>query len=198
MSSDFSFGSIIVLTFWTVLLSELVGDKLIYLLPSLALRFRAAVVFAAFTLASAAKMLIAVLLGSAIMRFQSHWTDVISAVAFFLSAILIWVDEPDELSRKLEKMTWSKGALACFGFFFLAEWGDPGQIAAAALALRSHLLLGVWVGATAAILTKGAVALALGLRIRDRLPHNALRWLASGSCCALGIIAAAQLVLGSK
>ncbi|HET6934699.1 MAG TPA: TMEM165/GDT1 family protein [Candidatus Angelobacter sp.] len=189
-----SLGSVILLAFWTVLLSELVGDKAMYVLPSLAVRFRGAVVFAAFTVSSAVKMLVAVLLGSSIIRFQSRWTYLVSAVAFFISAILIWVEDPEEATREFDQKPW-KGASACFGFFFFMEWGDPGQIAAAALALKSHLLLATWMGATAAIVAKGGVALGLGLKLRDRLPQRMLRLVASGSCCALGILAATQMLM---
>lgn len=189
MSSNLAFGAVVLLAFWAVLIAEMVGDKSIYALASLALRFRWVVVFAGFTVASAAKMAVAVTLGSAIMRFPSHWTYLLSAVAFFVSAILIWVDEPPEIGEeKVGQGGWSKGALLCFTSFFLTEWGDPGQIAAIALVLKSHLLLATWLGATLAFMIKGAAALTLGLQIRNRVPQRTLRILASGSCCILGIL----------
>jgi len=185
-----SFATGVLLAFWAVLVAELIGDKVMYALASLALRFRWGVVFAAFAVASAAKMMVAVMLGGAIMRFQSHWTYLISAVAFFVSAILVWVDEPSETGAQETKQgRWFNGAFVCFGAFFFAEWGDPGQIAAAALVLKSHLLLATWLGATLALMVKGAVALTLGLQIRQRLPQKTLRILSSGSCCILGILA---------
>lgn len=194
MSPNLSFGPVVLLAFWAVLVAELVGDKSLYALASLALRFRWLVVLAAFTAANAGKMMIAVLLGSTIMRFHSRWTYLISAVAFFVSAILIWVDEPPQAGEEnREQGEWSKGALLCFTSFFLSEWGDPGQIAAAALVLKSHLPLATWLGATLALMTKGAVALTLGLQIRNRLPQKTLRVLASASCCLLGI-----LVIGER
>jgi putative Ca2+/H+ antiporter (TMEM165/GDT1 family) len=180
----------VLLAFWAVLIAELVGDKSLYALASLALRFRWAVVFAAFALAGAAKMMVATLLGSAIMRFQGHWTYLVSAIAFFVSALLIWVhEEPDVGQENIGRTGWRKGIVVCFGSFFFTEWGDPGQIAAAALVLNSHLVLATWIGATLALMTKGAVVLTLGMQIRNRLPQRALRILASGSCCVLGILA---------
>ena len=188
-----SFVAVALLAFWAVLIAELVGDRAMYALASLALRFRWAVVLAAFAIASATKMMLATMLGSAIMRLQSHWTYLISAVAFFVSAILIWVDEPPDVEHEEARQAgWSKGAFVCFSTFFLAEWGDPGQIAAAALVLKSHLLLATWFGATLALMVKGAAALALGLQIRNRLPLRTLRILSSGSCCVLGILAIAE------
>jgi len=134
--------------FWAVLIAELVGDKSLYTLTSLALRFRWLVLFAAFTLASAGKMMIAALLGSVIIGFHSHWIYLISGVAFFVSAILIWVDEPPEMvPTEGWQGAWLKGFFFCFGSFFFTEWGDSGQIAAAALFLKSHLLMATWIGA---------------------------------------------------
>ena len=52
MSSNLTFGTVALLAFWAVLISELVGDKSIYALAALALRFRWAVVFAGFTVAA--------------------------------------------------------------------------------------------------------------------------------------------------
>ncbi len=193
MSAAGTFGAAALLAFWSVFIAELVGDKSIYALTSFALRFHWAAVLAAFTVASAAKMMAAALLGSAIMRIHGHWTYVVSAVAFFVSAVLIWVEEPRETGQESTKRgNWSRGVLVSFSSFFFTEWGDPGQIAAAALVLKSNLLLATWTGATLALMTKGTVALTAGLQIRNRLPQKALRILASGSCCVLGILAIAK------
>jgi len=196
LASNLPFSAVVLLAFWAVLIAELVGDKSIYALASLGLRFRWAVVFTGFTVASAAKMAVAVTLGSAIMRFQSHWTYLISAVAFFVSAALIWVDEPPEMHQeKAVRGGWSKGTLLCFTSFFFTEWGDPGQIAAMALVLKSQLLLVTWLGATFALMVKGAAALTVGLQIRNRVPQTTLRILASGSCCILGIISIGESLM---
>jgi len=188
-----SFAEVALLAFWAVLVAELVGDRSMYALASLSLRFRWMIVFAAFTIANAGKMAIAVWLAHVITRFQSHWTYLLSAVAFFISAILIWHDESHEIAHAGEKpAARSKAAFVCFFSFFLTEWGDPGQIAAAALVLRFHLTLATWLGATLALMLKGGFALTLGLHIRDRLPLRTLRTLSSVSCCILGMLSAAQ------
>jgi putative Ca2+/H+ antiporter (TMEM165/GDT1 family) len=116
-------------------------------------------------------------------------------VAFFISAILIWQDESPEMADDGEKhATRSKAAFVCFCSFFLTEWGDPGQIAAAALVLRFRLTLATWLGATLALMLKGAFAITVGLQVRERLPVRTLRILSSVSCCILGMLAAAQSV----
>jgi Ca2+/H+ antiporter, TMEM165/GDT1 family len=193
VTSDTTFGAAVLLAFWAVLVAELVGDKSMYALASLGLRFRWAVVFGAFTAANSIKMIIAILLGSVVIRFQSHWAYLISAMAFFVSAILIWADESPEMGQeRAQQGGWPKGALLCFTSFFLPEWGDPGQIAAAALVLKSHLPVAIWLGAMLALMTKGAAALALGLQIRNRLPQKTLRVVASASCCLLALLAISE------
>ena len=188
-----SFAEVVFLAFWAVLIAELVGDRSIYALASLALRFRWGVVFLGYTIANVAKMAVAAALAHAITHFQSRWTYIISAVAFFVSAVLIWVDEPHETECvDAKRQAWPRAAVICFCSFFLTEWGDPGQIAAAALVLKSHLLLATWLGATLGITFKGAAALGLGLQIRNRLPVSTLRVLSSVSCSVLGLLAIAQ------
>jgi putative Ca2+/H+ antiporter (TMEM165/GDT1 family) len=187
-----SFAEVVFLAFWAVLIAELVGDRSIYALASLALRFRWGVVFLGYTIANAAKMAVAAVLAHAITHFQSRWTFITSAVAFFVSAVLIWVDEPHETERvDAKRQAWPRAAV-CFCSFFLTEWGDSGQIATAALVLKSHLLLATWLGATLGIMFKGAAALTLGLQIRNRLPVSALRVLSSVSCSVLGLLPIAQ------
>jgi putative Ca2+/H+ antiporter (TMEM165/GDT1 family) len=191
-----AFLAAVLVAFWAVLIAELVGDKSLYALTSLALRFHWLVVFAAYTLASASKMMIAALLGSVIIGFHSHWTYLISGIAFFVSAILIWVEEPPEMvPEKGWQGAWLKGFFVCFGSFFFTEWGDPGQIAAAALVLKSHLLMATWIGGTLALIVKGAAALTLGLQIRNHLPFRALRIVSSASCCVLGFLAIGESLM---
>ena len=77
-----SFGYVALVAFWTVLLAELVGDKSLYTVASLSLRFRPYIVFAGITVAFAGKALAAVLLAQVLVRLHSRWTDFLSALAF--------------------------------------------------------------------------------------------------------------------
>lgn len=191
-----SFGYVVLVAFWTVLVAELVGDKSIYTVASLALRFRALIVFTAITAAFAAKSLAAVLLAQTLIRLHSHWTDLLSAVAFFISALFIWFKEPKPLPREHPAETrWWQPAVISFASLFFTEWGDPGQIAVAALTMKFHSPAASWLGGTLAMATKGGLAIALGLKLRDRLPLATLRPVASASCCVLGILALGAFVL---
>jgi putative Ca2+/H+ antiporter (TMEM165/GDT1 family) len=185
-----SFGYVVLVAFWTVLLAELVGDKSLYTVASLSLRFRPSIVFMAITAAFAGKALAAVLLAQVLIRLHSRWTDAISAIAFFLSALFIWFKEPQPIAKERPASThWWQAAVICFASLFLTEWGDPGQIALAALTIKSHSALAAWLGGTLAMSAKGGLAITLGLTLRDRLPMRTLRAVASASCCVLGILA---------
>ena len=184
------FDYVLLAAYWTVLIAELVGDKSIYTVSSLALRFRTSIVGSALVLAFAGKMLVAVLLGRAIVHLHLRWLNLVSAGAFFLSAMLIWFDEPkSEAHESATDIYWARAALICFASVFFSEWGDPGQIAAAALAAKAHSWIAPWLGGTLAMVTKGVLAMTLGLRLRDWLPQWTLRSLASASCGLLGVLA---------
>jgi len=185
-----SFNYLVLIAFWTVLLAELVGDKSLYAVASLSLRFRSVAVFAGIVAAFAAKALAAVLLAQVLIQLHTRWTDVLSALAFFVSAFFVWVREPDQPAGGLtSERGWLRPVLISFVSLFLTEWGDPGQIALAALTMKTHAPFAVWMGGTLAMATKGALAITLGLALRDRLPMRALRTIASVSCCVLGCLA---------
>ena len=197
MSTDlgFSFGYVVLLAFWAVLVAELVGDKSIYNVASLSLRFRPRLVFAAITAAFAGKALAAVLLAQAFVQLHSRWTDLLSAVGFFFSALFIWFREPEPVRTEHSgDAGWWQAAAVCFASLFFTEWGDPGQIALAALTMKSHCPLESWLGGTLAMATKGGLAITLGVKLRDRLPLRMLRTVASASCCILGIMALSGLI----
>jgi putative Ca2+/H+ antiporter (TMEM165/GDT1 family) len=144
-------------------------------------------------------MFAAVLLGGLVIRLDSRWTDLVGACAFFLSATLIWFEDQQPLSERPALYgSWSRAAIVSFGSLFFAEWGDPGQISAAALTLKSHAPFAVWMGGTLAMATKGGLAMLLGVKLRDRLPPRKLQALASVSCCVLGALTLARLVFGGS
>jgi len=184
------FSYVLLAAYSTVLVAELVGDKAIYTVASLALRFRPGLVFGAITVAFMGKMLGAVLLGRAASHVLGRWTTLASAAALFASALFIWLKEAGAPPVKpLASVNWSRAIAVSFSSLFFTEWGDAGQVAAAALAAQTHSLLPVWLGGTLALMSKGGLAIILGLRLRHRLPQRLLRPLASVSCCLLGVLA---------
>ena len=194
LSASFS-GEVLLLSFWTVFVAELVGDKSIYSIASLSLRFRASVLFTGITAAFAGKMLVAVLLAKVLVRLH-FWTDFLSAVAFFVSAFFLWIEEPEAIQTpKAASEGWWPGLAVCFGALFFTEWGDPSQIAVAALSVKSHTWLEPWLGGTLAMAAKGALAMTVGIKIRDWFPQKMLRTVATASFLLLGILALSGLAL---
>jgi Ca2+/H+ antiporter, TMEM165/GDT1 family len=184
------FEYVVLLAFWTVLVAELVGDKSIYTISALSVRFRPAIVLGTMAVAFAGKMLAVVLLGKAIMRLDLRWADLLSGSAFLISAFLIWFDEPDKMRPiTSSNIPWFRAVAICFGSLFFAEWGDTGQIAAAALTVKSGAILAVWLGGTLAMATKGLLAAFLGVKLRAHLPLKTIRTVACLSCGVLGVIA---------
>jgi len=140
-------------------------------------------------MAFAAKMLAAVLLAHFLVQLHSRWTDLLSAVAFFISALFLWFKEPEtpEPVTRIPRHWWG-AAFVGFGSLVFVEWGEPSQIAVAAMATRSQSLLAAWLGGTLGMAAKGILALTLGSRLRQRLPLATLRAVTTGSCCLLGIL----------
>ncbi|MBI3825952.1 MAG: TMEM165/GDT1 family protein [Candidatus Rokubacteria bacterium] len=188
------FGYVLLAAYSTVLVAELIGDKLLYTVASLSARFRAALVMAGMALAFGGKMLVAVLVGSALTRIPALWTALLSAAVFFGAAGVIWFRRRPALEAE-PSAGWSRAAAVSFGSLFLTEWGDPGQIAAAAIAAQSQVPLAVWVGGVLALLTKGTVAMVVGVKVRDYLPERALRTLAAATCGIMGVIALGEAIL---
>lgn len=175
-----------------VLVAELIGDKTIYTVTSLTMRVRMGAVLAGMVLAYAAKMTVAVLLGSAVARLQSNLVTIISAGAFFVSALMIGFCGEEEI--EVDHATWPRSITACFASLFLTEWGDPGQIVAAASSVRFHMPFAVWLAGTLAMTTKGVLAMFVGVKLRGRLPQRMLRTVGALSLGVLGAITLAQAV----
>lgn len=190
-------GAIVLIAYWTVLVAELLGDKSIYTIASLGLRFPIAIVFAALTGAFATKVLMAVGLAHQLERLAIPHVGLISGTALLASALFLWLrgEEHPEARRLGRTGAWGPFT-ACFSSIFIIEWGDPGQVAAAALTLQVGSVWAPWLGGTLALMTKGALALWLGTRLRDRLPLRTLRFLAIGTCCGLAILTIGESLFG--
>ena len=181
---------IVLASYWTVLVAELIGDKAIYTVASLTLRFRARFVFTGIATAFAGKMLVAVLLGKLLLQMPPHWSAALSAVAFFGAATFIWFKQSEAISEQDPvARTWWRVTSVAFASLFFTEWGDPGQIAAAAMTLQFQLPAATWLGGTLAMTTKAVFAMILGVKLKDRLPQKGLRSVATASCYVLGLLA---------
>jgi len=187
---------LLLVTYATVFVSELIGDKTIYTISSLSMRFRTPSVFAGLTLAFMLKMLAAVLLGQIIAELPTTFVALLSAATFFVTALVIWFKKKDQaLAENEPKGFFSKAILISFAAIFFSEWGDIGQITAATLTARYQMPLVVWFGATAALITKGLLVVTLGRGLRSRVPQRILRPLSASLCLILSIVSAFGLML---
>jgi Ca2+/H+ antiporter, TMEM165/GDT1 family len=184
---------IFIAAYWTVLAGELLGDKAVYTVTSLAARFSPAAVYTGISAAFMGKMLVAVLVADLLRSLPASWTAVISGTAFAATAVFLWREHPSEGELAAPERRWRTNAvLISFAAIFFSEWADIGQITAAALAARYRAPLLIWSAATAALMTKGALALLLGLRLRRWLPFRALRAVAAAATLVFAISAFAQ------
>lgn len=181
-------------TYGTVLFAELLGDKSFYTISSLTTRFRAAHVLGGISIAFAGKMLVAVMVGQAIAGLPAALVAGVSAATFFATALVIWFKKPRSEKPGLEpEGRWPRATGVSFAAVFLTEWGDVGQIAAATLVASYHAPFVIWVGATAAMITKGLLAVTLGVGLRQRIPQSGLRYGAFAMCLVMGILAALRI-----
>jgi Ca2+/H+ antiporter, TMEM165/GDT1 family len=179
-------GYVFLAAYWTVLGAEFIGDKSIYTVTTLTLRFRSGVVLTMMTVAFAIKMLTAVALGNVLTGMPSVWAPLLSATGLFAAGAFIWFKKTEGSVESPTILNWPKAAAVAFASLLLTEWGDPGQISAAALTIQYKLPVVTWLAGTLALLTKGVLAMTIGVKIRDRIPARLLRTLATASCFILG------------
>jgi putative Ca2+/H+ antiporter (TMEM165/GDT1 family) len=173
-------ASVFLASYTIVFGAEIVGDKTVYTLGSLAARYRVLPLFAGSSAAFMIKMLVAVLLGRTIAKFPVPLVTAVSAVTFFAMALVIWFKK-SENDERITAPRRGKIALAAFTSILFSEWGDVGQVAAATLAAHYQLLLIVWMGAVLAVMTKAILALIFGAVMRNRLPTSFLRYATVGT-----------------
>ena len=185
-------------TYGTIFVAELIGDKSIYTISSLATRFRPFQVFCGFTAAFAIKTLIAILLGSVIAELPTSLVATTSTVTFFLTALVIWFKRSSNVATEHQHEShWPKAILIPFAAILFSEWGDIGQIMAATLTARYQAPLVVFLGGTMALVTKGMLALTLGFSLRRRVPISILRPVSAILCVILGVISAVSPIFTS-
>jgi putative Ca2+/H+ antiporter (TMEM165/GDT1 family) len=183
------FAYVVLVSYWTVLVTELIGDKSIYTVASLSLRFGGDSMWWGMVAAFGAKMLVAVALGQMLVQAPIRLTASISALTFFIAAFVIWRRQPARSSATAAGGPAPPAtAFVPFASLFLIEWADLGQISAATLAVHFHWALPVWLGGTLALLTKGVAAMTLGHKLQGKIPMATLRFFGATSCSVLGLL----------
>src|SRR5438270_3154268 len=162
--------AILIATYGTVFIAEIVGDKLLYTTGVLATRYRAAPILIGMAIAFMAKMAVAVLVGKAISTLPPLLVAAITTVNFFAIAYALW-RKPDRRETRKEYPA-SRAVMVSFAAIFFSEWGDVGQITAATMAARFGAPLIVWLGAVSAMATKGALAASIGAGVRKWIQEH--------------------------
>jgi len=183
--------------FGAVFVAEIVGDKLLYTTAVLAARYRTAPIMLGMVIAFAAKMGVAVMVGAAIAKLPRPLVAAITAASFLGVAFALW-RKSDRPNESTEQPRTHKAAMVSFAAIFFSEWGDVGQITAAALVAKYHLGLIVWLGAVSAMITKGVLAAFLGAGIRrwihDRVSPKAVRYVAVSLLLLLGLLSVWEIL----
>jgi Ca2+/H+ antiporter, TMEM165/GDT1 family len=196
---------VLLATYGTVFIAEIVGDKLLYTTGVLATRYRTVPILIGMALAFMAKMGVAVLVGKAISTLPPLLVATITAVNFFAIAFVLW-RKPD--TRDVKELQPNKApsaaraALITFAAIFFSEWGDVGQVTTAGLAAKFGMPLVVWAGAVAAMVTKGALAASIGASVREwiqrKFEPKMIRYAAVGLLLLLGLLSVIETLEGPE
>jgi putative Ca2+/H+ antiporter (TMEM165/GDT1 family) len=188
-------GAILLATYGAVFVAEIVGDKLLYTTGVLATRYRTVPVMIGMVIAFMAKMAVAVAVGSAISKLPPLLVAALTSVSFIGVAIALWRKPVEQTSSERNHRA-SKAAIVSFATIFFSEWGDVGQITAATMAARFGAPLVVWIGAVAAMATKGALAASVGAGIRQwiasRIPPRMVRYAGVIALLVLGVLSVVE------
>ncbi|HEY1758547.1 MAG TPA: TMEM165/GDT1 family protein [Bryobacteraceae bacterium] len=183
--------AILIATYGAVFVAEIVGDKLLYTTGVLAARYRTVPIMIGMLVAFMCKMAVAVAVGSAISKLPPLLVAGLTSASFIGVAITLW-RKPLERSPEEKERRASRAALISFAAIFFSEWGDVGQITAATMAARFGAPVLVWVGAVAAMVTKGALAASVGAGVRqwivDRVPPKVVRYAGVSALLLLGLL----------
>src|SRR5579871_3577677 len=177
-------------TYGAVFVAEIVGDKLLYTTGVLAARYRTLPIMLGMSLAFMLKMGVAVAVGEAISKLPPWLVATVTALSFIGVAITVW--RKDERRAAQKEVSAPKAAMVSFAAIFFSEWGDVGQITAAAMSAKFHVPLLVWAGAVCAMVTKGILAASIGAGvrgwIRDHVPPRIIRYAGVSALLLLGIL----------
>jgi putative Ca2+/H+ antiporter (TMEM165/GDT1 family) len=185
-------------TFGAVFLAEIVGDKLLYTTGVLSARYRTAPILIGMATAFMAKMGVAVLIGEAISKLPRLLVAAITAASFVGVAVALWRKD-DQYRHERDEHKAHKAAMISFAAIFFSEWGDVGQVTAAAMAAKYHVALIVWLGAVAAMIAKGSLAAFLGAGIRrwihDRVSPKVVRYVGVSLLLFLGVLSVWEILV---
>jgi putative Ca2+/H+ antiporter (TMEM165/GDT1 family) len=192
-------------TYGAVFMAEIVGDKLLYTTGLLATRYKTLPILCGMAMAFMLKMGVAVAVGQLISTLPKWLVASITAINFFAIAVVLW-RKKDKREVTAKNYPAPKAALVAFAAIFFSEWGDVGQITAANAAATAklvsppvpHVAIVVWLGAVAAMVTKGALASFVGGGVRGWIQSHfeprTLRYSATALLVILGVFSVWEIL----
>jgi putative Ca2+/H+ antiporter (TMEM165/GDT1 family) len=180
----------LIASFLIVGLAEL-GDKSQLLTMAFAAKYPMEKVIYGIFSATAALMLIAVLVGGMIQRMVPALFISILAGAFFIiyGLIIIAPIKKEEKKEESEKAIRSKDPFwIVFGSFFLAEIGDKTQLATFAMTAKYGTPVQIWIGATLGMVTVNLFGLVIGNVLKNYLPEKIINYLSGGVFIVFGAL----------
>ena len=184
-------------TYTAVFMAEIVGDKLLYTTGLLATRYKTLPILCGMAMAFMLKMGVAVAVGHLISTLPKWLVASITAINFFAIAVVLW-RKKDKREVTAKSYPAYQAALVAFAAIFFSEWGDVGQITAATMAARFNSPLAVWLGAVAAMVTKGTLASFIGGGVRGWIQSHfepkTLRYAATALLLVLGVFSVWEIL----
>lgn len=177
----------------TVLTAELIGDKMVFTAAALTARAGPVPVLAGLIPAQFGKMAAAVLAGGFLARLPVTAITILSALTFIGTAIALWSGGDGASASPVATSSPTSSvrtAIVAFSAIFFSEWGDVGQLVVVALVSRYGMPWLVCCAATAALATKGLLAVTLGATLREHLPRRTMRLGAAAMCAVLAVVSA--------
>jgi Ca2+/H+ antiporter, TMEM165/GDT1 family len=193
--------ALLLATYGAVFVAEIVGDKLLYTTGVLATRYRPAPIMVGMAFAFMIKMAVAVMVGDAISKLPPLLVAGLTSASFIGVAYTVWRKPVTRTQEEIEKKySDSKAAMVSFATIFFSEWGDVGQITAATMAARfPQSPFFVWVGAVAAMVTKGILAASIGAGVRGWIQRNlsprVIRYAGVSALLLLGVLSVAETLM---
>ena len=168
------------------------GDKSQLLTLALAAKYPMEKVIYGIFSATAALMLIAVLVGGVIQRLVPTIFISILAGAFFIIYGLIIIapikgaekkEEAGSSAIKSKDPFW-----IVFGSFFLAEIGDKTQLATFAMTAKYGSPVQIWIGATLGMVMVNLFGIVIGNVLRNYMPERMINYLTGGLFIIFGAL----------
>lgn len=165
-----------------------IGDRTQLLSLMLAARYRRPwPILVGVLCATLANHAVAGVVGVRLARFLTP--SVLNAVVgSSMIAMALWTLKPDTLDESKAGARRTSAFLATLIAFFIAEIGDKTQIATIALAAAYSNLVGVVAGTTIGMLLANAPVVFVGKAFSERLPLQAIHYVASALFLVLGAV----------